>query len=99
MICVVVLEGLNNEDLFIESWFMSCRVLKRGMEEFTLNQIIETAKKYGFKNIIGEYIESSKNQMVQNHYENLGFKAENDRWNLEVADYLEQKVNIKTKNN
>lgn len=99
LICVVVLEALNNEDLFIESWFMSCRVLKRGMEEFTLNQIVETAKKHGFKNVIGEYIESSKNQMVQNHYENLGFKAENDRWIFKVADYQKQEVNIKTKNN
>ena len=97
LICVVVLEALNNEDLFIESWFMSCRVLKRGMEEFTLNQIVKTAKNHGFKKIIGEYIESSKNQMVQNHYENLGFKAENGKWILELADYQEREIYIKTK--
>ena len=99
LICVIVLEGLDPENIFIESWFMSCRVLKRGMEEFTLNTIVETAKKNGFKKLIGEYIESPKNQMVQNHYENLGFKTENGKWILEIADYQPKEVNIKTKNN
>ena len=99
LICVIVLEGLDPENIFIESWFMSCRVLKRGMEEFTLNTIVETAKKNGFKKLIGEYIESPKNQMVQNHYENLGFKTENGKWILEIADYQPSEVNIKTKNN
>ena len=99
LICVIVLKGLDSENIFIESWFMSCRVLKRGMEEFTLNTIVETAKKNGFKKLIGEYIESPKNQMVQNHYENLGFKSENGKWILEIADYQPSEVNIKTKNN
>lgn len=99
LICVIVLKGLDPENIFIESWFMSCRVLKRGMEEFTLNTIVETAKKNGFKKLIGEYIESPKNQMVQNHYENLGFKTENGKWILEIADYQPSEVNIKTKNN
>lgn len=99
LICVIVLEGLHSDYLFIESWFMSCRVLKRGMEEFTLNKIVETAKKNGFKKLIGEYIESPKNKMVQNHYENLGFKTENGKWILEIADYQPSEVNIKAKNN
>ena len=99
LICVIVLKGLDSENIFIESWFMSCRVLKRGMEEFTLKTIVETAKKNGFKKLIGEYIESPKNQMVQNHYENLGFKSENGKWILEIADYQPSEVNIKTKNN
>lgn len=99
LICVIILEDIDEENLFVESWFMSCRVLKRGMEEFTLNQIVEIAKTHGFKNIIGEYIENSKNQMVQNHYENLGFKAENGKWILNIADYHQKEVHIKTKNN
>ena len=36
LISVVVLEK-RREYLFIENWLMSCRVLKRGMEEFVLN--------------------------------------------------------------
>jgi FkbH-like protein len=73
LICVVILEKKNKETLFINTWFMSCRVLKRGMENFTLNTIVNYSKKSGFKRIIGEYIPTEKNKMVENHYQNLGF--------------------------
>jgi len=73
LICVVILERQNDETLFVNTWFMSCRVLKRGMENFTLNIIVDYARNNGFKHIIGEYIPTAKNQMVENHYSNLGF--------------------------
>lgn len=44
---------------------MSCRVLKRGMENFTLNTLVDYARSNGFKRIIGEYLPSAKNQMVE----------------------------------
>ena len=75
LICIVILEKKNKEDLFINTWFMSCRVLKRGMENFTLNTIIKYAKENGFKKVIGEYIETPKNKMVKNHYQELGFTS------------------------
>ncbi|MFP3534148.1 hypothetical protein SB763_32865, partial [Burkholderia sp. SIMBA_042] len=86
-ICVIVLEKKDQETLFIESWLMSCRVLKRGMEDFTLNTIVETAKSNGYKYVVGEYIPSAKNQMVEKHYERLGFEYQYDRWVLNVDDY------------
>jgi predicted enzyme involved in methoxymalonyl-ACP biosynthesis len=43
------------------------------MENFTLNTIVNYSKKSGFKRIIGEYIPTEKNKMVENHYQNLGF--------------------------
>lgn len=73
LICVIILEKQNNDTLFIATWLMSCRVLRRGMENFTLNTIINYAKQNGFSTIIGEYIPTVKNQMVQNHYIELGF--------------------------
>ena len=63
----------DQETLFVDTWFMSCRVLKRGMEHFTLNTMVEYAKKKGYKRIIGEYIPTPKNKMVEQHYPNLGF--------------------------
>ena len=39
LICVVILKHFNKSTLFIDSWLMSCRVLKRGMENFVLNTI------------------------------------------------------------
>ena len=52
LIGVIILK--NNEDnAFIDTWFMSCRVLKRGMENFMLNAIVNYASGKNFKKIIG----------------------------------------------
>lgn len=97
LICVIVLEKKDPETLFIDTWLMSCRVLKRGMEDFTLNTIVETAKKHRFKKIMGEYLPTAKNQMVKDHYERLGFVNENDKWMLNVDDYQLKEVYINTR--
>lgn len=94
LIAVVVLEAQNSDTLFIENWLMSCRVLKRGMEDFTLNTIVEIARNNGFKKVIGEYIESGKNQMVENHYANLGFTESGNFWELAVDSYAPKEVHI-----
>jgi FkbH-like protein len=97
LICVIVLEEKDKETLFIETWLMSCRVLKRGMEDFTLKTIADLAKKQGYTYLIGEYIPTSKNQMVKDHYENLGFINKNDKWILNVNDYQPKEIYIKNK--
>ena len=78
------------ETLFVDTWFMSCRVLKRGMENFTLNTMVEYAKKKGYKRIIGEYIPTPKNKMVEQHYPNLGFtqmESESYQYVLDLDSY------------
>lgn len=97
LISVIVLEEKDKETLFIETWLMSCRVLKRGMEDFTLKTIADLAKKRGYTYLIGEYIPTSKNQMVKDHYENLGFINKNDQWILNVNDYQPKDIYIKNK--
>lgn len=75
LIAVVILEKKDSETLFIDTWFMSCRVLKRGMENFTLNTIVDYARKNGFNRIVGEYLQTTKNGMVKDHFHNLGFST------------------------
>ena len=43
LIAVVIMKPQDKETLFVDTWFMSCRVLKRGMENFTLNTMVERA--------------------------------------------------------
>ena len=95
LICAIILEkrsrdvACNVSTLFIDTWFMSCRVLKRGMEAYTLNAIVKTAKTNDYDKIIGEYIPTPKNEIVRDHYKNLGFEAtdiENVR-RLDVTKY------------
>ena len=101
LICVVILKKENEEDLFVDTWFMSCRVLKRGMEAFTLNTVVEYARANGFKRIIGEYIPTAKNAMVEGHYPSLGFEpvADDSRrlFALVVEAYSEKECFIRKK--
>ncbi|MCX6210737.1 MAG: hypothetical protein NTZ59_14850, partial [Bacteroidetes bacterium] len=61
------------------------RVLKRGVEEFVLNEIIEIAKANHYKLVVGEYLPTPKNEIVKEHYQNLGFTAnENGLWHLDI---------------
>ena len=92
LIAVIIMKPFDKETLFVDTWFMSCRVLKRGMENFTLNTMVEKAKTAGFKKIIGEYLPTSKNKMVENHYTRLGFiplgNTETAQFELNIDDYL-----------
>ena len=73
LISVVILEKRDNGTLFVNEFLMSCRVLKRGMEEFIINKIVGTAKENGFTLVEGEYIPTQKNAMVAKLYTQHGF--------------------------
>lgn len=101
LIAVVIMKPLEKETLFVDTWFMSCRVLKRGMENFTLNIMVEKAKAAGYKRIIGEYLPTPKNGMVEEHYPQLGFKAietaDSNLWELDVNNYIKRENYITIK--
>jgi predicted enzyme involved in methoxymalonyl-ACP biosynthesis len=69
------------------------------MEDFTLNIMVERAKAAGYKRIVGEYLPTAKNGMVENHYPNLGFKPitgyPTAKYVLEVKNYTSRKNYIK----
>ena len=95
LISVVVLDKQPENTLFISEWLMSCRVLKRGMEEFILDEIIRTAEENGFKKVIGEYIRTPKNNMVSELYKKMGFhEVEKDRYEVNVTEYEKHKTSI-----
>ena len=91
LICVIVLKKQEDRALFVDTWLMSCRVLKRGMENFVLNTIANFAKENGFTTIKGEYIPTPKNEMVKEHYKNLGFEQSVNFWVLDVLQYENKK--------
>jgi FkbH-like protein len=97
MICVIILKKENEHTLFIDTWFMSCRVLKRGMENFVLNTIVDFAKEKGYTCLKGEYIGTTKNEMVKNHYLQLGFQPSSHYWILDTGLYVNKKSFIKIK--
>jgi FkbH-like protein len=98
LICVVILKREQDQTVFIENWFMSCRVLKRGMEHFVLNTIVDFAKQNGFEFLQGEYIATAKNEIVKDHYHDLGFERNENSWILSLKNYKTKKTYIKIKN-
>lgn len=101
LVAVVILKPTSKDTLFIDTWLMSCRVLKRGLEDFVLNTIVERAKNAGYHKIIGEYIPTTKNKMVEQHYQNLGFQkyegGDSGLYELDVNSYQPHICYIKSK--
>ncbi len=73
---IAIVIGLSlpgTQDIRIDTWLMSCRVLGRRMEEETLNLIVQQARTLGCQRLIGVYRPTAKNGMVRDHYTRLGF--------------------------
>jgi len=98
LISVVILKKAPENILFIDSWLMSCRVLKRGMEQFVLNTLVTFAQGNGFLKLKGEYLATAKNNLVKNHYRDLGFEETGAYWLLDVSKYKPILTFIETKN-
>ena len=74
-------------------WLMSCRVLKRGVEDAMLDTLVADAKEAGIQSIIGYYYPTAKNHMVEEFYGRMGFEKiasdeeKNTTWKLDVNTY------------
>ncbi|MBN9088878.1 MAG: HAD family hydrolase [Reyranella sp.] len=97
MICVIVCraEGSIWE---IDTWLMSCRVLKRRVEEAVLQEIVTQARQAGIKTVVGRYIPTERNGMVREHYKTLGFDLVEQSdggesvWRLDVASTADKSL-------
>ncbi len=96
LVGVIIMKKKNGEELFIDTWLMSCRVLKRGMEEYIVNCFMREAKNRGFKRVYGEYIPTPKNAMVKDIYKTMGFtEISENNYVMDVSKYEEKKIYIK----
>jgi FkbH-like protein len=88
----VVLARVQEDALEIDTWLMSCRVLRRGVEQFLLNHLYEQALGRGLSVLRGEYHPTAKNGLVRDHYRDLGFTLVGEdgegrtRWELAVGE-------------
>jgi FkbH-like protein len=72
LISSIILERFMDK-AFINTWVMSCRVFKRGIEHLALSSIVEAVSNWGCDEIVGEYIQTPKNGVVKSLYDDLGF--------------------------
>jgi FkbH-like protein len=90
----------QNGHLRIDEWLMSCRVLKRGVEQVLCNYVVEQARSFGATYVLGVYIPSAKNGLVRDHYKSLGFRPVGNTeegvttWQLDIETYKPFEVPI-----
>ena len=94
LVSVVIGEKLG-DSLHIRLWLMSCRVLKRGMEQMMLDAVAERAAADGCKELIGYYYKTAKNKMVADLYATFGFDkimqdGDDTVWKLNLEGYEKQ---------
>ena len=87
----VLLARVDGDALAVDTWLMSCRVLKRSVETLLHNYLCGWALQHGVRRIRGEYIATAKNGIVKDHYANLGFvgieeSPERTVWEYAIAD-------------
>lgn len=91
----VVAGEVCGEALHIRLWLMSCRVLKRGMEDAMMEQLLARAKEKGIHKLVGYYYPTAKNSMVREFYKPFGFLPQSlssceagEIWVLETEKYI-----------
>ncbi len=94
IISIVIGKMQDEDELLLDTWLMSCRVLGRQVEPATLNLVAGEARRLGAKRLVGEYVPTKKNGMVKDHYARLGFtvvetdEAGGNRNVLELAEFV-----------
>jgi len=87
--------------LVISDWVMSCRVLKRGVEEYLMNYLVEEARRMGLGMITASYIPTAKNSMVKEFYSRFDFtmvatrRDGGNEWQLRLEEYRQRSVFIR----
>jgi len=72
LISIVIGEKVGDA-MQIDTWLMSCRVLKRGVEEEVLNELVRLAKLKNCTRLEGAFLPTPKNEMVRDFYARMGF--------------------------
>ena len=69
----IVIGRKNDSVMHLDTWLMSCRVLKRQVEEEVLNELARLAKERCCARLEGVYLPTPKNDMVRDFYSRMGF--------------------------
>ena len=94
----LLIARIDQNILYIDTFLMSCRVLKRDLEFFMINHLFELAQTYNIETICGEYIATKKNTMVKDLYKKIGFEKFEKQWILDIKNYRPASNNIKKTN-
>ena len=87
------IDETDNAIFHIDLWLMSCRVLKRDMEQAMMDSLMAECVTRGIKTVKGYYYPTAKNKMVKEFFAQFGFaktsedEAGNTTWKCTTEDY------------
>jgi FkbH-like protein len=95
----VVIGRKDDATMKIDTWLMSCRVLKRQVEDEVLNELARLARARECVRLEGFYLPTAKNGMVRDFYSKMGFAliSSDDtsaRYELPLLKYQPRPTNI-----
>jgi FkbH-like protein len=100
LISIVIIQQVKSS-LLIDTWLMSCRVLKRQVEDEVLNELARLGKARNCAQLEGIYLPTAKNEMVRDFYSRMGFtliseseKARDFQLPLETFRTIPTKIKI-----
>jgi len=93
-IVLLLIVEIQNKQAIIDTFLMSCRVIGRFVEDTFISGIIEIVQSNGVKKIFANYIPTSKNILVKEKYDELGFDLIKNNKNG-VKEYIFDCKNIK----
>ena len=81
----------------VKNFFMSCRVIGRGIELGIWTRIISDAVKRGCTELYAEYIPSEKNTLTADFYDRLGIKLKKEnggvkQYSIAIADFMAPEI-------
>ncbi|MET3363722.1 MULTISPECIES: HAD-IIIC family phosphatase [Bradyrhizobium] len=96
----VVIAKVEDGVFVIDTWLMSCRVLKRQVEDEIMKEIFRIAEVAGCAKVRGIYLPTAKNGIVAGIYEAFGFVRTEDsaarkEFELEVGKYQIRSTKIR----
>jgi FkbH-like protein len=74
----VLIGRIDGNELDIDTWLLSCRVIGRTAERAMLGTLAAEAQRRGCATLRGTYIPTSKNGLVHDLYPSLGFELLDD---------------------
>lgn len=96
----IIIGSRKKEELHIDLWLMSCRVLKRDMEYAMMDELVNKCIEAGIQRIVGYYYPTKKNGMVSDFYAKQGFSKlfedenGNTVWEYYITDHYEKKNGV-----
>jgi FkbH-like protein len=85
----MVIVKIEENRAFIDTWIMSCRVLKRTVEHLLMNLIVSKLIERKIDIIKGEYLPTDKNKLVEHLLSELAMdKLDENNYQLKISKYI-----------